>query len=135
MVHSARAKVPFRRRREGKTNFRHRLNLIKSGKLRAVVRSSNKFITVQFIKFTMDGDRTVAAATSNELEKFGWQGNCANSPAAYLVGVLAAKRAKKHSIDSAVFDIGLRVPTKGSKLFATLKGIIDEGIDIGCTYK
>jgi large subunit ribosomal protein L18 len=130
MVHSARSKVPFRRRREGKTNFRYRLNLIKSNKPRAVVRYSNKFVTVQFIEFKLDGDRVIASATSSELTKFGWNGGTSNIPAAYLVGMLAAKRAKEHNVENAVLDIGLRVPTKGAKVFAALQGIIDFGVEI-----
>ena len=130
MVHGARAKVPFRRRREGKTNFRRRLALIKSGKPRAVVRSSNRFISVQFIEFNLKGDKVLASATSRELQKFGWQGANTNLPTAYLVGLLAAKRARKRNVNSAVLDIGLKVPITGSKVFAALKGIIDEGIDI-----
>jgi len=123
-------KVPFRRRRKGKTNFRSRLSLLKADKPRAVVRSSNKSITVQFIEFNKNGDRIIATATSTELSKFGWQGASANTPAAYLVGMLAARRAKNKEVSDAVLDIGLRVPTRGAKVFAALKGIIDEGIDI-----
>ena len=130
MVHSARAKVPFRRRREGKTNFRRRLNLIKSNKPRAVVRYSNRYVIVQFVEFTLEGDRIIASATSRELAKLGWQGHAANLPASYLAGMLAAKRARKHDVEGAVLDIGLRVPVKGAKVFAALSGIIDEGIDI-----
>ncbi|UCH88978.1 MAG: 50S ribosomal protein L18 [Thermoplasmata archaeon] len=130
MVQGARSKVPFRRRREGKTNFRRRLNLLKSGKTRAVVRSSNKFIIVQFIEFKLEGDKVIASATSRELSKFGWQKASSNLPSAYLAGMLAAKRAKKRNVSEAVLDIGLRVPVKGSKIFAALKGMLDEGIDI-----
>ena len=49
-----RYKVPFRRRREAKTNYRHRLKLLKSGLPRAVVRKSLKHTTVQFIKYDRD---------------------------------------------------------------------------------
>lgn len=135
MVQGARAKVPFRRRREGKTNFIRRLKLIKSGKPRAVVRSTNRFIIVQFIEFTLEGDRVLAAATSKELAKFGWQGANTNLPTAYLVGMLAAKRARKSQVSEAVLDIGLKVPVSGSKVFAALKGILDEGIDVPHTDK
>jgi large subunit ribosomal protein L18 len=130
MVHNARMKVPFRRRREGKTDFRRRVNLLKAGKPRAVVRSSNKSITVQFIEFTMTGDRVIACANSADLSKFGWQGAGSNIPAAYLVGLLAAKRARKRDVNDAVLDIGLRVPKKGAKVFAALQGMVDEGIEI-----
>jgi large subunit ribosomal protein L18 len=130
MVQGPRAKVPFRRRREGKTNFRRRLNLIKSGKPRAVVRSSNKYITVQFVEFKLEGDRVLATATSRELTKFGWKNTNANIPSAYLVGMLAARRALKNEVEEAVLDIGLRVPVKGSKVFAALQGIIDAGVDV-----
>ncbi|MCK4757381.1 MAG: 50S ribosomal protein L18, partial [Thermoplasmata archaeon] len=32
--------------------------------------------------------------------------------------------------DKAVLDIGLHAPTKGSKVYAVLKGMVDAGLDI-----
>ncbi|UCE75163.1 MAG: 50S ribosomal protein L18, partial [Methanomassiliicoccales archaeon] len=64
------------------------------------------------------------------LEKFGWKGSTSNLPAAYLTGYLAGKRAKSAGVEKAVLDIGLNTPTRGSRIFASLKGLLDAGIDI-----
>jgi large subunit ribosomal protein L18 len=123
-------KVPFRRRREYKTNYRYRLRLLKSKLPRAVVRKSLKHTIVQFIKFDPTGDLIIASASSVELRNLGWSGSSSNLPAAYLTGLLAGKRAMAEKVDSAVLDIGLHAPVKGSKVFASLRGIIDAGIEI-----
>jgi len=130
MAMNARHSVPFRRRREGKTDYRARLSLLKSRLPRAVVRKSLKNIQVQFIEFEMKGDRVLTTASGRELKKFGWNGSCSDIPAAYLTGFLAGKRALKNGIEKAVLDIGIERPTKGNKLFAALKGMLDAGVDI-----
>lgn len=130
MATGPRYRVPFRRRREGRTDYRHRAALIKSGVPRAVVRRSNQHVRVQFINFTDKGDVVVASAVSTELEKLGWTGSGKSTPGAYLTGLLAGKRAAEKGVGKAVLDIGLREPTKGAVVFAALKGIIDAGIEI-----
>ena len=130
MARKASDRVPFRRRREGKTNYRYRLKQLKSAKPRAVVRKTLTKTIVQFVRYDQTGDMVVAQATSIELKKLGWEGSCANVPSAYLTGLLAAKRATDNKVSEAVLDIGLHSPIKGSKMFASLKGILDGGIDI-----
>jgi large subunit ribosomal protein L18 len=128
-----RAKTPkhrvyFRRRREGRTNFAKRLALVKSGTLRMVVRKSNRHITVQFSEFGEKGDRTLMTTKSLELrENFSFPAK-RNTSTAYLTGLLAAHVAKKKGIKEFVLDIGLHAPTKGSVVFAALKGAIDGGL-------
>jgi large subunit ribosomal protein L18 len=130
MATGPRYRVPFRRRREGRTDYRHRAALIRSGKPRAVVRRSNKHTTVQFVTYDSLGDRIVASAVSTELVKLGWthSGDCA--PGAYLTGYLAGRRALKKGVEEAVLDIGLREPVKGCAMFAAMKGVIDAGVEI-----
>ena len=130
MTRKASDRVPFRRRREGKTNYRHRLKQLKSGLPRAVVRKTLTKTIVQFIEYNQTGDKVLAQAVSTELKKFGWDGSCANIPSAYLTGLLAAKRAKDGKVKEAVLDIGLHSPSRGSKMFASLKGILDGGVEI-----
>lgn len=130
MARGPRYSVPFRRRREGKTDYRYRLRLLKSGMMRAVVRKSLRNITVQFIKFNAKGDEVITSASAFELRKFGWKFSTSNTPAAYLVGYLAGKRATEKNIKEAVLDIGLQHPSKGGKVFASLKGMIDAGVSI-----
>ena len=49
MAHGSRYKLAFKRRREGKTDYRARLNLIGLDKSRLVVRISNQHTTAQII--------------------------------------------------------------------------------------
>jgi len=131
MGHGPRYRVPWRRRREGKTNYYKRLKLIKSGKPRLVVRKSNKYIIVQVAVPAIEGDKIIAAAHSRELvKKYGWNGGTGNTPAAYLTGLLAGLRAKEKGVGEAVLDIGLHEPIKGARVFAALKGALDAGLEI-----
>ncbi|MFH1228967.1 MAG: 50S ribosomal protein L18 [Candidatus Aenigmatarchaeota archaeon] len=121
--------VKFKRRVECKTNYRRRLGLLKSGKIRLVIRKSLSNISVQFVNFKPEGDETMASAVSSELKEFGWTRN-GNLPAAYLTGLLAGKKAKKKDITEAVLDLGVQNSTKGSRIYAALKGALDAGINI-----
>ena len=119
-----------RRRREGKTDYRKRLALLKSRTTRIVIRKSIKNTTIQFVNYNEKGDNIVATATSKELvKKYNWNYSTSTTPAAYLTGLLAGKRAKEKGITECVLDIGRYVPVTGSKVFAGLKGVIDAGID------
>ena len=119
-----------RRRREGKTDYRKRLRLLKSRKTRIVVRNSLKNICVQFVGYDEVGDKILASAISKELIKnYQWEYSTSTTPAAYLTGLLAAKRAKDSGISEGVLDIGRQIPVKGSKVFAALKGTLDAGIE------
>ena len=123
-------RVPFRRRREGRTDYRHRAGLLKSGSPRMVVRKSNKNVRIQFIGYKELGDEVLASAVSTDLAELGWNGSGKSTPGAYLTGLLAGKRAKEKGLEEAVLDIGLREPTKGAVVFAALKGVLDAGIDV-----
>ncbi|MDP8011348.1 MAG: 50S ribosomal protein L18 [Thermoplasmata archaeon] len=122
--------VKFRRRRENKTDYRKRLNLLKSGSPRAIVRKTSNNIIVQIALYNEKGDQIIASANSRELKKMGWEFSTKTVPAAYLTGYLAGKRAIKNKIDNAVLDIGMQRPTKGGRVFAALKGLVDAGLEI-----
>ena len=130
MAHGPRYSVPFRRRREGKTNFRTRAALLKSGKPRIVVRKTLSKIIVQVIEYSPKGDKIIASSTSIDLKKYGWSASTKSTSAAYLTGLLAGKRAQKKGVSEGVLDIGLNYPSKGAKVFGALKGVLDSGIDI-----
>ena len=130
MAHGPRYRVHFRRRREGKTDYRSRRNMLRGDLPRAVVRHTLRYVTVQFITYDEKGDSIVATATSKELAKFGWKGANGNTTAAYFAGLLAGKRALAKEVDEAVLDIGLQSPAKGSSVFAALKGMVDAGVEI-----
>jgi len=123
-------RMHHKRRRLQKTDFKKRLGLLKSGKPRLVIRKSLENIRVQFIGFSAGGDKTTASAFSAELGKLGWKSGLGNLPAAYLTGLLAGTRAKKAGISEAVFDLGLQTSTKGSRIYASLKGVVDAGLSV-----
>ena len=130
MARGPRYKVPFRRRREGRTDYRHRAALLRGEKVRLVVRSSNRHSRVQFIEYKGGQDFTLASAVSKELEELGWKLSGRSTPGAYLTGLLAGKRAAEKGLVEAVLDIGLKKPTKGAVVFAALKGVLDAGIEV-----
>jgi large subunit ribosomal protein L18 len=122
--------VPFRRRREGKTDYRARLRLIRSGKPRLVVRRSLKHTVVQLVGYDEKGDKVLASSTTGQLRELGWTGSTGNTPAAYLAGLMAGRRAFRASVTEAILDLGLIRPSKGSKVFAALKGVLDGGVQV-----
>ncbi len=133
MTMGPRYNVKPRRRREGRTNYRRRLNLLRSGKTRIVVRKTLNNTIIQFIEYKEEGDNVLVTANSNELKKkYNWKFSTSTTPAAYLTGLLAGKKAKDKGISECVLDIGRHPPVTGSKIFASLKGITDAGIN--CPY-
>ena len=127
-------RVKPRRQREGKTNYRKRLKLLKSRKPRIVVRKTLKNIIVQFVKYNPQGDEILASAISSELKnkKYNWKFSTSNTPAAYLTGLLAGKRAAEKGIKEGILDIGLHHPSTGSKVFAVVKGVEEAGVLCPC---
>ena len=95
-------RVPFRRRRERKTDYRSRLKLLFSQKPRVVVRNSNKYIQMQLVLNDTFCDKTFVAVVSSELNRYGYNGGTGNIPAAYLTGLLFGKKAKKVGYDEGI---------------------------------
>ncbi|MEM5773088.1 MAG: 50S ribosomal protein L18 [Candidatus Aenigmatarchaeota archaeon] len=123
-------KMPFKRRRLGKTDYKKRLRLLLSNKPRLVVRKSLNYILAQVIEFSKQGDKTLVSASSKELKKLGWNFACDNLPAAYLTGLLIGKKALAKGIKEAILDSGLYASTKGNRIFAVVKGARDAGLDV-----
>jgi len=157
-----RFQVKYRRRREGKTDYRARRRLIlqdknkyNSPKYRLVVRFTNKDVIAQIIYSKIVGDFVLAAAYSHELPKYGITLGLTNWAAAYATGLLLARRVlKKLHLDhkyhgskvtgedfnveegegakpfKAILDVGLARTTTGARVFATLKGATDGGLNV-----
>ena len=124
-------RVKLRRRREGKTDYQARKALVTSRKPRLVTRASLKNATVQISMAKSIGDEVLASANSRELIKnYGWKAPTGNIPAAYLTGLLCGYKAKAAGVKEAILDIGLISPTKGSKIFAMLSGVLDAGVEV-----
>ena len=122
--------VPFRRRKEGKTDYYKRAKLVVSDRPRMVVRKTNRQILIQLVSAEMDGDRTLVTASSDELKKYGYTGSTSATPAAYLTGMLFAVKALNADQERAVLDIGLHRATQGNRVFAALKGAVAAGLDV-----
>ncbi|KAI4354025.1 hypothetical protein L6164_002926 [Bauhinia variegata] len=97
-----RFQVKFKRRREGKTDYRARIRLINQDKnkyntpkYRFVVRFTNKDIIAQITSASIAGDIVLAAAYANELPNFGLKVGLTNYAAAYCTGLLLARRVLK----------------------------------------
>ena len=130
MATGARYFVPFRRRKEGKTDYYRRAKLVVSDRPRMVVRKTNRHIIIQLVSASLEGDYTLITANSGELGRFGYTGSASNTPAAYLTGMLFAVKALNADYDRAILDIGLHRATPGSRVFAALKGAVTAGLDV-----
>jgi large subunit ribosomal protein L18 len=131
MATGASYRVPFRRRREGKTNYRSRRALVLSRAPRLVVRFTLKHTILQIAKAEAIGDKIIVSAHSRELAKnYGWLGSGRNVPAAYLTGLLCGFKVRVQGIEKVFLDIGLHIPSKGARIFAALKGVLDAGVEI-----
>ena len=131
MARNSRYCVPLRRRKEGRTDYKARKALLLSGKPRLVARSSINNIAAQMIVAKPSGDEISVSAHSRELlKKYGWKSSRGNLPTAYLTGFLCGLRAKTQGVDEAILDIGLHPPSKGARIFAVLKGVLDAKISV-----
>ena len=123
--------VPLlKRRREGITDYRARKRAITSLMPLLVVRISNKNVSSQFVKPTVKGDVVLSSAHSKELSKLGWKGSPKSTPACYLLGLLAGKKALSSGVKEAVVYNGLVPFIRGSRIAAFLKGVIDAGVRV-----
>jgi large subunit ribosomal protein L18 len=121
---------PYRRKREGRTDYKRRLVLLKSGLPRLIIRVSNKGVQAQVAQYSPDGDKVLATATAAELKKHGWKSATGNIPAAYLTGMLLASKMKKMDVNDFILDIGLQKHHPGGRIYAVAKGAIDGGLSV-----
>lgn len=96
----SRYQTPFRRRREGKTDYFARKRLVTqhkakygSPKYRLVVRFTKKDIICQIVSSQIKGDLVFTAAYAHELPRYGIKHGLTNWSAAYATGLLVARRA------------------------------------------
>ena len=122
-----------KRRIESRTNYAKRLKLLKSNSPRLVVRKTNKYIILQIIKSENAQDKIVSSVNTKELLNHGWpadkSGSLKNLSAGYLGGFLIAKKTKE-KFDRIILDSGLIPNTKGSRIYAVVKGAVDGGLNI-----
>lgn len=118
---------------EFKTNYNKRLKLLKGKSPRLVVRKTNRYISLQIIESKNAQDKVIYFASTKELLKSGWpkdkKGSLKSLSAAYLAGLLLGKKAEKLK-GRVIVDTGLIPNTKGSRIYAAIKGVADSGIEI-----
>ena len=133
MAHGKNQRLRFKRRRDGETDYRRRMKLLRGETPRAVVRISNTQTICQLVEFNPDGDIVIASVNGKTLvDKDSWPEDASRKsiPASYLTGFALAKNAMSSGHESAILDIGLSASSKGSRVFAALKGMIDAGLEI-----
>lgn len=126
-------RIMRRRRREGKTDYKARLTMLKSDKPRIVIRKTNRYVIIQLVKSDIAQDKVISGISSKNLLAFGWPkekiGSLKSLPAAYLAGFLLGEQIKEKT-KHAIFDIGMNRNVHQSRIYAVLKGLLDSGISI-----
>jgi large subunit ribosomal protein L18 len=127
--------LPKRRRLEKKTNYSKRMKLLEYSKNRIVIRKTNRYILLQYVESKEAQDSVKYSLSSKSLLSYGWEktGSLKNLTAAYLTGLLFGNKIKK--FDKAVLDLGLIRSTMGSRIYSSVKGIIDSGVKLSCDEK
>lgn len=125
--------VEKRRRRENKTDYKARLNLLKSETARIVFRKTNRYVIGQYVKSREAQDSVVIGVNSKQLLKFGWpetaKGSLKSLTASYLAGFLLGRKIiDREDKVEAIFDTGLIENSR--KAYAFLKGVVDAGINV-----
>lgn len=126
-------KINKRRRREEKTDYSKRINLLKSGSPRIVFRKTNKYLIAQYIFSREAKDIIKNGITSKLLLNYGWPENAKGSlksvTASYLLGILMGKKISDKK-NSPIIDFGMMRNVHKSRAYAFMKGLIDSGINL-----
>jgi len=121
----------FRRRREGKTDYKKRRALIISRLPFVHVFISSRNVYAEIARPAAEGDRVVASANSIQLRKLGWTGSGKSLPACYLTGLLLGTKSKEAGLkEEVILYTGLKAYIPGSRLSAVAKGLVDSGIEL-----
>ncbi len=122
-----------RRRLEARTDYRTRLNLLKSGKTRLVIRKTNRYIIAQLVSADNAQDKVLVSVTSKDLLSKGLDadlsGSLKSKAAAYLTGYMLAKTSKG-KVKEAILDLGMNRNIHKSRLYAVVGGAIEGGLEI-----
>ena len=123
-----------RRRFEGKTDYKARLYLLKSGKPRVVFRKTNRYLLAQIVVSEIAQDKVLVTVSTKDLTQYGWPekliGSLKSLPAAYLMGYLLVKKSKE--VKEGILDMGLLTHVPKSRIYAFVKGLRDAGFNIPC---
>ncbi len=133
MAHGKNQRLRYKRRRNGETDYRRRMRMLRGGSVRAVVRVSNTQTICQLVDYQSAGDEILVSIDGRTLvDKFKWPMDASRKsvPASYLTGFAMGKAALAAGHDEAVLDIGLAASSSGNRAFSALKGMVDAGLEI-----
>ena len=133
MAHGKNQRLRYKRRRNGETDYRRRMRMLRGGSVRAVVRISNTQTICQLVDYQSGGDEILVSIDGRTLvDKFKWPIDASRKsvPASYLTGFAMGKAALAAGHDEAVLDIGLAASSSGNRAFSALKGMVDAGLEI-----
>ena len=123
-----------KRRKQNKTDYARRINLLKGGSPRIVFRKTNRYIIAEYVTSKEAQDKVELGITSKVLLGYGWpkefQGSLKSIPATYLTGFLLGKDIIKKKLIMPIIDIGMARSLPKNKVFGFLKGLKDSGLDI-----
>jgi len=129
-------KTQKKRRQQHKTDYKKRLNLLKSEIPRLVFRKTNKYFISQYVLSEEAKDKVKFGISSKKLLSLGWpedfKGSLKSIPAAYLVGYFMGKKILKEKLKQPIVDLGMVRSLHKTKQFGFLKGLIDSGLKIDC---
>mgnify|MGYP001559796730 CR=1 FL=1 len=125
-----------RRRKENKTDYSRRINLLKGEKPRVVFRKTNKYIIAQYVSSIEAQDKVEAGITSKELLEYGWPkdfyGSLKSIPASYLTGLVFGRKIVEKKLKTPILDTGMLRNIHKGKIFGFLKGLKDAGVNVKC---
>jgi len=125
----------YRRRREGKTDYRLRKKIVISHLPFVAIRVSNKNILLQIIKAETNGDTILGSAQSKQLQKFGWPFTRKSIPASYLCGLMLGLRVKDKIGSRVIVYMGVEPYIIASRAAAAIKGLVDSGLKVEANPK
>ena len=121
-----------RRRKENRTDYQKRMNLLKGDLPRIVFRKTNKYIISEYIVSDETKDKIELGITSKSLLKYGWpekfKGSLKSITASYLTGFLMGRKIIKEKKETPIADFGMIRNIHKSKAFAFLNGLVDARI-------
>ena len=121
-----------RRRKEGKTDYKLRLKILKSDIPRIVIRKTNKYFTLQVLTSKEAQDKVIMGTTSQNLIKEGldkkYIGSLKSIPAGYITGLLFAKKLDRKQ--EYIMDLGMIRTIPKNRIYAVVKGLTEGGANI-----
>lgn len=129
-------KTVKKRRKQNKTDYAKRIQLLSGGSPRIVFRRSNRYLKSQYVTSKQAQDKIKINLNSNQLLKYGWpsnlKGGLKSTPAAYLLGFLMGKTILKEKLTKPIIDFGMLRMVYKSRTYAFIRGLNDSGIKINC---